>query len=141
VSNNAVKAAKCFPTTWPFNCPPQDAIDASSVVFRVTKSGIPAAVDFLSWAEMGKQIDSRRACECHGVSVFRNVEDAQHYADKYPWLGEWIARGALNSEHGKLLLTPRIVMVKQIAIRRGGLIVRWSAMLRSAQCRRRRCGN
>jgi hypothetical protein len=95
-----------FPGSWPADCPPADALAASGVVFRIIKSGPPSADDFLSYRELGK-LDERRPCECVGLSVFFDLADAQHYADKYPYVGTLVAKAKLEAIHGRLKSTPR----------------------------------
>jgi hypothetical protein len=62
--------------------------------------------DFRSVQELGKG-NPERACDSVGLSVFLNSKDAFHYRDKYPYLGEYVAQGALAEKHGKLQRTPR----------------------------------
>lgn len=48
-------------------------------------------------------------CDSYGVSVFRDANDAASYADKFPYLGDLVARGVLEEEHGKIAATPRMI--------------------------------
>jgi len=97
-----------FPGDWPEGCPPEDALSANADVYRVVRCDPPAAEDFLSFLELGKA-DPKRLCACAGLSVFADPADALHYAEKYPYLGELIAEGALQPPHGKLKPTSRVV--------------------------------
>jgi hypothetical protein len=93
-----------FPTDWPTDCPPRDAVSASGHVFRIVKQAPPAADDFVTHHEAGTY---RKAPPClrAGLSVFRTLDDAVHQRELFPALGEHIARGSLAAHHGKTKLT------------------------------------
>jgi hypothetical protein len=97
-----------FSDSMPDNCPPPGAEAASGEVFRIVKNDPLAADDFLTWFEEDK-FDETRACECHGLSVFRNRDDAASYAEKFPYLGELVAKGSLEHKHGMIAHTPRYI--------------------------------
>lgn len=100
-----------FPISWPKDCPPADADPASGVVFRIIKANPPAADDFRSFLELGKP-NTAKPCDAAGLSAFRELDDAKHYAQKFPHLGEMVAMGTLRAEHGMIKSTPRIVAGK-----------------------------
>jgi hypothetical protein len=100
-------AAPAFPHDFPCDCPPDNAPLAAGTVYRVVKGNPPAPDDFLTYVEMGKVAPEGRECECCGLSVFTNRDHAEAYSDRYPYLGEHVAVGALDGSHGKLVDTHR----------------------------------
>jgi hypothetical protein len=93
-----------FPTDWPEECPPDDAVDALGIVYRITKNNPPTAADMLSHHETGR-IPTGPPCIRCGLSIFRTQEDALHQQSLMPRLGKVIAEGNLRPEHGKMKLT------------------------------------
>lgn len=94
-----------FPTDWPDNCPPLDAEDADGIVFRLVKNDPPQEKDLESHHESGRLPKAPPCLRC-GLSVFRELRDAAHQRHLLPKLGKWIARAALQAEHGKIKPTP-----------------------------------
>lgn len=95
---------RTFPSTWPANCPPRDAVDADGDVFRIVDHDPPATGDFASHMETGK-LPKAPACLRCGLSVFRELRDAVHQRTLFPRLGRWIAKGTLAMDHGRTKLT------------------------------------
>ncbi|NEH46887.1 hypothetical protein GR215_34385 [Rhizobium leguminosarum] len=95
-----------FPDGNPKGCPPDDVPYANCEVFRLVKNDPPTKDDFATLAEQNK-INDKHECECHGLSVFLERDDADFYASKYPYLGELISKGSLSPSEGKLAPTPR----------------------------------
>lgn len=95
-----------FPAAFPPNCPPSDAEDATGIFYRLVKNVPPLESDFLSWHELGKT-DRGSPCERAGLSVFREMEDAQHYARAIPSIGKHVATATLSGSDGKIKNTPR----------------------------------
>jgi hypothetical protein len=95
-----------FPSDWPPGCPPDDAVAPDCGVYRVVHTNPPTANDFRSLLELRRPIVNR-LCESAGLSVFTELRDAVHCAEKYPHLGELIAAAHLQPRHGKLKPTPR----------------------------------
>lgn len=93
-----------FPSDWPSDCPPPDAVDASGTVYRLAKSSPASSVDFQTHHETGKLLDAP-ACLRRGLSVFRDRSDAQHQFRAYPRLGRYLAEGTLAPECGVTKLT------------------------------------
>lgn len=93
-----------FPSTWPENCPPDDAREAGGVVFRLVKHDPPIAEDLATHGETNR-LPKAPACLRCGLSVFREVGDAVHQRLLLPKLGDFIARADLKPEHGKTKLT------------------------------------
>lgn len=89
-----------FPTDWPANCPPADAVDASGVVFRLVKNDPPQPSDFETHAETGRMPKADPCLRC-GLSVFRNPQDAFHCRQILPKLGDKIVKGELAASDGK----------------------------------------
>lgn len=101
-------APSVFSPDMPDGCPPDTALLADGAVYRVVKNNPPASDDFLTYAEDGK-FNTNRACDSHGISVFRERDDAEFYADKFQYLGDFIAKGILANQHGKIGDTPRYI--------------------------------
>ncbi len=93
-----------FPPDWPEGCPPNDAEDAAGDTFRLVKSAVLTAEDFLSHHETGKLPNAPPCLRC-GLSLFRTKEDAEHQHRAYPKLGKFIAKAILTRESGKTKLT------------------------------------
>lgn len=93
-----------FPNNWSEDCPPQDAVEADGVVYRVVKNLPPDKSDLASHLETGK-LPTAPACLRCGLSVFRDQNDAEHQKMLLPKLGKWIAKATLNNDHGKTKLT------------------------------------
>lgn len=103
--NNDPDATTVFPDGWPNDCPPQDAVDANCVVFRIVDRSPPIARDFVSHFESGK-LPKAPECMRRGLSVFEELGDAMHQKRLLPKLGRFIAQGTLREKHGKTKLTP-----------------------------------
>ena len=95
-----------FPAEWPQPCPPTDAGSPDGEFYRVVKVDPPSPDDFLSYREMGKA-ENADACIRAGISLFRELQDAEHYSAKYQYLGNMIAVGVLDATHGLVKPTPR----------------------------------
>jgi hypothetical protein len=93
-----------FPVDWPDGCPPDDAVDAGGVFFRIVKSCPPVAADFVSHFESGRMPKAPVCLRC-GLSVFEELRDAIHQQRLLPNLGRLIAQGTLSADHGKTKLT------------------------------------
>jgi hypothetical protein len=93
-----------FPRDWPADCPPADAEDAAGVVFRIVRENPPVADDFATHAETGR-LPKAPACLRCGLSVFREMRDAEHQRALMPRLGRRIAMATLGSMHGKAMPT------------------------------------
>jgi hypothetical protein len=91
-----------FPSNYPQNCPPQNAVDADIVVYRTVANDPPLAGDFQSYVEAGK-VKKRPKCNDHSVSVMRSKEDAVHHREVFGGNigGKFIAVGTLLPAHGK----------------------------------------
>ena len=93
-----------FPQGWPDQCPPNDAVDADGIVFRIVKTDPITAADMASHHETGKLLKAPPCLRC-GLSVFRELQDAFHQRQLFPKLGKLIAKAALQAAHGKTKLT------------------------------------
>jgi hypothetical protein len=93
-----------FPANWPIGCPPPEAIGAAGEVYRIVKGQLPDHTDFATHFELGR-LPRAPACLRCGLSVFRDIRDAQHQRLLLPKLGRWIAKAALVADHGKTMLT------------------------------------
>ena len=103
-SDERTTMAQQFPTDWPTNCPPGDALDAVGEVFRIVKHEPPQDEDLASHHEMGKLLKAPACLRC-GLSVFRGMGDAVHQRQLIPKLGNLIVHAQLQPAHGKTKLT------------------------------------
>lgn len=93
-----------FPVNWPADCPPNDAVDAEGIVFRIVKIEPVTADDMASHHETGKLLKAPACLRC-GLSVFREIQDAFHQRQLIPKLGKLVAKATLQASHGKTKLT------------------------------------
>ena len=93
-----------FPTDWPPRCPSADTSDATGDVYRIVKENPVATGDMLTHHQTGKLPKADPCLRC-GLSVFRLLEDALNQRQLLPKLGNRIAKGQLESAHGKACLT------------------------------------
>ena len=98
------KPTQAFPAGWPPGCPPDDAVDAGGVAFRIVNNDPPAAGDFVTHWESGRMRQAPECLRC-GLSVFLEMGDALHQRRLLPKLGRLTARGTLGADHGKTKLT------------------------------------
>jgi hypothetical protein len=103
----ARESERQYPTEWGTECPPDDAVTASGVVFRRVSNNPAIADDFCSYIESGHSVSAARLCEARGLSVFLLLQDAKAYADRYPDGGTLIAEAGLDADDGKMKSTPR----------------------------------
>jgi len=90
-----------FPTWFPDGCPPNNTSnDASEEVYRIVKTIPLAEADFLSHFELGTAVNAPSCARC-GVSVFDSLSNAMHRQRLSPRLGEFVAKGKLESTDGK----------------------------------------
>jgi len=94
-----------FPNNWPAECPPQDAVDADGIVYRIVNSDPTQDKDLESHFETGRLPKAPPCLRC-GLSVFRELRDATHQRQLMPKLGQWIAQATLQVTHGKTKPTP-----------------------------------
>ena len=93
-----------FPNNWPENCPPEDAVDADGIVYRIVKNDPPLPQDLATHFETDRLRKAPPCLRC-GLSVFRDVVDVIHQRLLLPKLGGFIARADLQREHGRTKLT------------------------------------
>ena len=96
-----------FPSIFPANCPPDDALDADILVYRTVSNDPPQEDDFRNDVEMGKTKANRKP-KCHnpGISMLRSREDAMHHRSVFGWAAQHIAVGRLMPQHGKVKDSP-----------------------------------
>lgn len=93
-----------FSDDLPEKCPPDDAMDASGIVYRIVKNDPPTAFDMQTHHESGRLLTADPCLRC-GLSVFREQSDAIHQRHLIPKLGKWIAKAQLTKELGMTKLT------------------------------------
>ena len=69
------------------NCPPEDAVPAFGIVYYLVFNNPPLQKDFRPLVERNPGDWKRRSqsskCRAHGLSVFRNIEDAIKLREKH----------------------------------------------------------
>ena len=105
-ADQALTAEPKFPDAWG-DCPPSIATVAEGIVYRRVNSNPVTAADFLSYIELGNTVTDSMRCLAFGLSVFRSIDDAKAYAERYPDSGRFIASATLDSSDGRTLGTPR----------------------------------
>lgn len=91
-----------FVKNWPPGCPPDEAVWADGVYYRLVKSNPAQDADFRTCEESGKKPHAP-PCKRKALSLLATVNDARAYMRRYPKLGSFIAEVHLSSEHGKVL--------------------------------------
>lgn len=95
-----------WPSFFPPRCPPSEAKDAFSGVFRLVSSNPPTVSDFESWAQRHPKKWGGN-CKASGLSVFTAKSDALRLVKRVPGLSaHLIASAKLSQEAGKLMHTP-----------------------------------
>lgn len=102
--NSPDAAEPGFPSDWPSDCPPQDAAAPSGEHVRIVRGAVATADDFRSHRELGK-LPKAPPCLRAGLSMFRAVEEAERMALLFPVLGAFVARGELDAQYGRSMLT------------------------------------
>ena len=103
-----------WPADFPPDCPPEEALPADGVFYRIVKTDPPGSDDFLSQYQQNRRLSDsniRRGratqCETMGLSVFADESDAAERIRRYPRIGRRLARLTLGPASGKILPTPR----------------------------------
>lgn len=98
---------RCFPAYFPEGCPPDNATDEEELLFRLCKTDIPAAEDFLTFYQISPEKYTGKIL-AYGLSVFPSEEDCDHARRKSPRLRlfQGIAYGRTDASKGKTLSTP-----------------------------------
>ena len=97
-----------WPSFLPKNCPPDDAVPADGVVYRLVRQDPPAQRDFVPQRNAGSR-SSFPGSECiaSGLSVLRELDDAVRLRKRVPaFKNRTIARGELRPEAGVTRHTP-----------------------------------
>ena len=103
-----------WPPDFPDDCPPEDAVPANGVYYRIVKTNTPQSSDFVSIrhkdpdrADLAIANGLETPCTTIGISVFEEKDEAVRRARKYRRLGSMLARVTLTPDTGKILHTPR----------------------------------
>ena len=100
--------ARRFPAYFPKDCPPDDAQSEKIVLFRLCKTAVPTAQDFLSFYQINpKKYDGN--VQAYGLSTYPTAEACESAKRKSPRLRdacEGIACGQVDADKGKILRTP-----------------------------------
>ena len=109
--------SQSWPSTYPADCPPEQALDANGTFYRLVKNDPPAREDFRTLAE---QYPSRRfstkpspksgvseLVKAHGLSLMADKEDVIRLRRAVPaYRDGLLGKGDLVPDHGKVLATP-----------------------------------
>ena len=101
-----------FPSDFPKDCPPNDAITPDGVYYRITRRDPPTSDDFLSTLLKDRRLAEKRIgdgkytlCETMGISVFGDFQHVLQYAMQFPMLGDFIATVHIHPSHGRIKAT------------------------------------
>jgi hypothetical protein len=99
-----------WPSYFPKDCPPHNALDTSGIVYRIIKEEIPQERDFFSWREENKDQacpSTVTECQACGLSVYTDKNDAEQTIRRIPrFKKSRIAIGTLTSGMGMMANTP-----------------------------------
>ncbi len=98
-----VAPSERFPSDFPENCPPADAVRASGPVFRIVSQARYTAEDFRSYHDLGRTDGT--PCRRRAISVYPTLHAALHRRNLMPYLGDAIAEGAFSEGSGRTKLT------------------------------------
>ena len=100
-----------WPSDFPEDCPPNDALPADGVYYRIVRNMPLDASDFVSVYEQNRRRaesvarrGQRSLCETMGLSVYANRDDAIQTALRYN-IGDKIASVLLTADAGLTLYT------------------------------------
>ena len=100
--------ARVFPAYFPEGCPPENATVEEIVLFRLCKTDVPCADDFVTFY----QINPERyggMIQAYGLSMYPSAEDCDSARRKSPRLRathKGIACGQIDADKGRILRTP-----------------------------------
>lgn len=100
-----------FPSCFPENCPPEDAISKELLVYRMTKNNPATEEDFIPYIELyPKKFESlKNNALAYGVSVFEDFSEMDKYRKAIPGLRKNLkhtACGYTIKESGVIKSTP-----------------------------------
>ncbi|MBF0311439.1 MAG: hypothetical protein HQL56_18140 [Magnetococcales bacterium] len=100
------KVLPMYPSDWPADCPPKNAVDARGEYYRRVKNKPPSANDFRSPKEEGTFLNAKvPECSRVALSLDSSRETLQNLID-LRYHGYHIAMATLLPEHGRILATP-----------------------------------
>ena len=102
------KHARRFPAYFPKDCPPDDAKGEEIALFRLCKTTVPTAQDFLSFYQINPEKYEGNV-QAYGLSTYPTAEACESAKRKPPRLRnayEGIACGQVDADKGKILRTP-----------------------------------
>lgn len=97
-----------WPTHFPMNCPPQDAVETTGKVYRLISKDGPKDFDFKSHYER-EPLAGRTGSEClaRGLSVLRSYQDCEALTTAIPALRKKIvAMASFENGAGLIKETP-----------------------------------
>jgi len=97
-----------WPDYFPDQCPPNSAREEQLRVFRLVANCPPSIQDFVPVLieQPHRKFDSTELCLACGVSVFKNIEDANKRRKRFkPLRNKQIAVGLITQEDGLILET------------------------------------
>lgn len=92
-----------FPSDWPENCPPSDAVECGMEFYRAVEA-FPDAAEFKTAFQNGK---FKKVCPClrRGLSVLESLQAALHHTSLFP-KRKIIILALVDQQHGKAKSTP-----------------------------------
>ena len=101
--DNLVGGFVMWPAWFPDDCPPQDATDASGVVYRFVKTAILTEIDFQPHLLRFTGKDFDKPCLASGLSVFRTIDHVRKARSTIPGMRKkHVATGSLCASDGRL---------------------------------------
>lgn len=97
-----------WPTFFPDNCPPDDACEATGIVYRFVKHDPPDQRDFTTnYERQTDKIQTNQLCSACGISVFRDLSDAPKMQRIIRHFQSYsVARGTITPDLGVIKHTP-----------------------------------
>jgi len=95
-----------FPSDWPDECPPVDAVIPHGDFFRAIPEETPKKEHFYNSEEDGKFLAAPR-CKRLAISMLKTWESAKHHLELFTHKKNWfVAKVNLNDKHGKIKDSP-----------------------------------
>lgn len=97
-----------WPTNYPDDCPPNDAVTPNHTVYRFIKDNPPVKRDFSSHVDKSPTSTFTDRCKACGISVFIDLEEAIAAQSLIPGIAKkMIALCAISHDDGRIKHTPK----------------------------------
>lgn len=94
-----------FPENWPQTCPPDDSVFPEGEFFAAARDTPFLPQDFTSAKDRNAFIGCDECQRC-GVSILKNLSDAESLLERFRRIYKYVARAELTVVHGKVKDTP-----------------------------------